>query len=68
MSIARELVASIKRKRAIDRANETSVHAISYDQWVTDAVELLLMIELDKLNDQLKAELEPLPELDRRHA
>lgn len=66
MNIARQLVTSIKRKRTIDKANETAMNYISHDHWMADAVELLLLIELDKLNNELAIELDPLPRVERK--
>jgi hypothetical protein len=65
MNTARQLIASIKRKRSIDKANETALNYISHDHWLADAVELLLLVELDKLNDAMASELNPLPSDER---
>jgi hypothetical protein len=53
MTIEAQRVATLthllERKRAIDMQNVTTNYAQSYDDWLRNAVELLLQIELDRI-------------------
>ena len=42
------LETALARKREIDQQNQTQNNMRSYDHWLVDAVELLLLIELER--------------------
>jgi hypothetical protein len=48
-TLKRDLTHLLERKRAIDMQNVTTNYAQSYDDWLRNAVELLLRSELERL-------------------